>query len=132
MDEKRIPRNPAALRALLTGDEKNFVVAQMPGGIEAQEAMAQRDLVESQKLPKKGTIDSPNTKAKLEALGFVFGAEVDDLFISCQFPQGWSIKPTDHSMWSFVYDDQGVERMRIFYKGAFYDRRAHAHLNEDV
>ena len=122
---KPLPRNPAALRAYLDGDEKNFVVAQMPGGIEAQEKLAQEDLVLGQKLPKEGIL---NVRSELEALGFQFGADVDDLFVSCSFPPGWSIKPTDHALWSIVHDEQGHERIQVFYKGAFYDRRAFASI----
>jgi hypothetical protein len=118
-------KNFASLRAFLEGDEKNFAVAQIPGGIEAQEKMAQEDLVLGQKLPKQGIVDH---RKELEALGFQFGKDVDDLLISCSFPQGWTIKPTDHPLWSTVYDEQGAERISVFYKGAFYDRCAFASI----
>ncbi|SRR5260221_12836600 len=131
------PRNPAALGAALSGDWENALVASTPGGIEAQEALAQQDLIESQKLPKEGTIqptynhqDLPSNQVQLEALGFVFGEEVDDLFVSCQLPKGWTLQPTDHSMWSKVLDGKGRTRMMVFYKGAFYDRRAHANIEQ--
>lgn len=131
------PFNPAALGAAFRNDWENAAVASTPGGIEAQEAAAQRDLVESQKLPKEGTIQLSHTgphrtsdQKQLETLGFVFGFEVDDLFVSCQLPKGWTLKPTDHSMWSAVCDEKGRKRMAVFYKGAFYDRRAFARMEK--
>jgi hypothetical protein len=100
----------------------NFLIAATPGGIEAQEAQGQREFVANETLP----IDCP--KAELEALGFVFGAPVDDLFVSVQFPTGWEKIATDHSMWSDLVDEAGVTRGSIFYKAAFYDRRAFMRL----
>jgi hypothetical protein len=126
MKDKLNRNNPAARAAAMRGDWENAVIAATPGSIEKQEAEAQQGLVRSTKLPKEGT--EGTNRATLERLGFVFGKEIDDLFVACQLPQGWSIKPSDHSMWSFVYDDQGRKRMSIFYKGAFYDRRAFASM----
>lgn len=135
---------PAMLRAFVEGDMDNFMAAAIPGGIERQEAEAQQELRSASKLPKEGTIqgrygredvptngreDVPTNKAQLEAIGFVFGEEIDDLFIACQLPQGWSIELSDHSMWSHVVDERGRQRMPIFYKGAFYDRSAHTSVN---
>jgi hypothetical protein len=132
-DEKINLRNPAALSAALRGDWDNARIASTPGGIEAQEAAAQQDLIESQKLPKEGTTekghrDTETNQAQLERIGFVFGQEIDDLFVACQFPKGWTIEPTEHSMWSYVKDEQGRKRITVFYKGAFYDRRAHTNM----
>jgi hypothetical protein len=63
---------------------------------------------------------------KLEKKYFIICTEVDDLFVSWQIPRVFKIESIDHSMCSVVYDDQGHKRMNVFYKGAFYDRRAHA------
>jgi hypothetical protein len=120
---KKVNRTPAALGALVKGDLENFVVAATPGGIEQQEAEGQRSFVASQSLPK----DCP--RADLEALGFVFGADIDELFVSVNFPTGWSKKATDHSMWSELLDDKHRRRGGIFYKAAFYDRKASMHLD---
>lgn len=127
---------PAMLRAFVEGDMDNFMAAAIPGGIERQEAEAQQELRSASKLPKEGTIQGrygreavPTNKAALEAIGFVFGEEIDDLFVACQLPQGWSIELSDHSMWSHVVDDKGRQRMPIFYKGAFYDRSAFLSVN---
>lgn len=59
----------------------------------------------------------------------VFGGDYDDLFIQALLPAGWKKEATDHSMWSDLLDEQGRKRGGIFYKAAFYDRRADMHLN---
>lgn len=84
------------------------------------EAAGQRQFVTSAAMPKEGPWD------QLEALGFVRGEGVDgdDLFIGATLPAGWAKRSTDHSMWSMIVDQRGVERVEIFYKAAFYDRRA--------
>jgi len=91
--------------------------------IENQEKRGQTSFVASEMLP----IRCP--RVELEALGFVFGKEVDALFIECQFPPGWTKRPTDHSMWSELVDPAGNVRGSIFYKAAFYDRDAFMHLS---
>jgi hypothetical protein len=110
----------AALNALNAGDIENFIAAATPGGIEAQEAQGQRQLVQSSTLPK----DCP--RADLEAMGIVFGADADDLFVTVTLPAGWSKAATGHSMWSDLLDAKGRARAAIFYKAAFYDQRAFA------
>lgn len=121
---------PAALVALVSGLEnekdglENFRAAVTPGGIERQEAEGQRIFVASEVLP----IDCP--QSELEALGFKFGEPVDDLFVAVQFPDGWKKKATDHSMWSELIDPEGKVRASIFYKAAFYDRKAHMSLDK--
>lgn len=115
-DKPRI--SPAALGALIDGDLKNFAVAATPGGIEAQEAQGQKDLIEGDMLPKQCP------REQLEQLGFEFGEDVDDIFINCKFPKGWKKVATSHSMNSNLVDDKGRVRGNIFYKAAFYDRRA--------
>lgn len=114
---------PAAIKALANNDLENFITAATPGGIEQQEAQGQKTFVAQQSLP----IDGPRTE--LEALGFIFGEPIDDLFVSVKFPDGWTKKATDHSMHSDLLDEQGRKRGAIFYKAAFYDRRADMSLN---
>lgn len=123
MKEKPLRMTPAAIAAALTGDLSNAFAAMTPGGIEAQEAAGQRSFVTSTTLPK----DCP--RKELEALGVVFGKDADDLFVHAQLPAGWKKQATDRSMWSDLLDDQGRKRGGIFYKAAFYDRRADMHLN---
>lgn len=113
---------PAALKAASDGDMENFIVASTPGGIEAQEKRGQLEQARKQTLP----ILCP--REEFEALGFVFGRNVDELFVEATFPAGWKKAPTEHSMWSDIVDGKGRKRGSIFYKAAFYDRSAHAHL----
>lgn len=113
---------PAALNALARGDFENFIAAATPGGIEAQEAAGQRTFVANSTLPK----DCP--REALEKLGVVFGADQDDLFVNVTLPTGWTKKATDHSMWSDLIDAKGRKRGGLFYKAAFYDRKAHMDL----
>lgn len=114
---------PAALKAALSGDMKNFIAASTPGGIEAQEKNGQIEQSFAETLP----VDMGAQRQDFEKLGFVFGKS-DKLFIEAKFPKGWRKKPTEHSMWTEILDDQGRKRGMIFYKAAFYDQRAHAHL----
>ena len=113
---------PAALKALSDRTMDNFIAATTEGGIEAQEAAGQKTFVANQALPK----DCP--REDLENLGFVFGEDEDDIFITVQFPEGWEKKATEHSMHSDLLDSNGRIRGGIFYKAAFYDRRADMHL----
>lgn len=106
------------LSALADGDLKNALVAKTPGGIEAQEAQGQKDLIRSSYLPKECPRD------ELEALGFKFGEDHDDIFINVEMPKGWSKRATDSAYWTDLIDNEGVVRGAIFYKAAFYDRRA--------
>jgi hypothetical protein len=119
-----MPITPAALGALARGDLDNFMVAATPGGIERQQKAGQAALVNSTYMPKEM---SPN-REMFEALGFKFGESVDDLFLNADMPPGWKRAATDHSMHSDIIDEKGRRRVGVFYKAAFYDRRANAHL----
>lgn len=123
METKRVPRNTARefednpMFGLMLGLGLNG------GGIEAQEAQGQRDLVHSETLP---TEMSAEAKAALEALGVKFGGGVegDPQFQYAELPAGWKKAPTDHSMWSDLLNEKGEKVAAIFYKAAFYDRSA--------
>lgn len=125
---------PAALDALVKGDIENFVVASTPGGIEAQEAAGQRDLVARfNRLPTKflsHCLDTDMPKGWLEKVGFKVGDVVsgDDIWTAVTPPDGWTLRPTEHDMWSEVRDDKGRLRISVFYKAAFYDRNCHASI----
>lgn len=113
---KRDPIGTIALAAVLG-----------PGAaIERQEAEGQRELVQSETLPSEC---SKENQSALEAGGVVFGKHVggDTLFRYVTLPTGWKKVPTDHAMWSKLVDEKGRERAAIFYKGAFYDRKAALH-----
>ena len=94
--------------------------------IENQEKQGQKDACRTQALPIKGTLDKRET---WEAMGFVFGSQADDLFVSVTMPDGWELKPTSHSMWSDLLDDKGSKRASMFYKAAFYDMDAFINLS---
>lgn len=120
-------RNPAALAAFARGDLENAVLASTPGGIEAQEAAGQAALVASgAQLPKE---IHGATREQLEVIGFKFGADIDDLFVSVTLPPGWKLKATEHSMHNDLLDQTGAKRAGLFYKAAFYDRKADLHFS---
>lgn len=99
----------------------------LPGMIEASELRGQAELVGSALLPT----NMRGEREKFEKMGFVFGDVVKDdpLFINATLPSGWKKEHTDHSMWSKIVDDKWNERAKIFYKAAFYDRRADMSLS---
>lgn len=94
-------------------------------GIEEQEAQGQRQLVASSQLPAKNNgrenVLDFYKGCGIEVIGETKG---DKMFLDVRLPDGWAIKPTDHSMWSRLVDNNGAERASIFYKAAFYDREA--------
>lgn len=112
---------PAAIGALVKGEIGNALVASTPGGIEAQEAAGQQDVAGGEMVPR---IIRGATKKELTKLGFEFLGELDEIFHKAKLPKGWSIRPTSHSMHSDLIDSKGSVRAAIFYKAAFYDRRA--------
>ena len=117
--------NPAALSAFAKGDIENAKVASTPGGIEAQEKAGQQELVQSTLMPKEMRPD----RAAFEKVGFTFGDEADEIFLNATLPNGWTRAATDHSMHSDILDEKGRARIGVFYKAAFYDRRASAVMN---
>lgn len=92
--------------------------------IRRQEADGQRSFTTSDTLP---TDMSENDRRVLEQAGVVFGSQVsgDEMFTYVTLPTGWKKVATSHSMWSDLVDDKGRKRASMFYKAAFYDRRAH-------
>ncbi len=91
------------------------------GQVEKQEARGQKEFVASEQLPVEGS-DDPYVLA----LGIEFGepSSGDDLFREAKLPEGWTKRATEHSMWSEIVDETGEARASVFYKAAFYDRRA--------
>ncbi len=89
--------------------------------LDGMEAAGQRQLVASSLLP----VDGP--WGDLEALGFVRGEAVadDPLFVYATIPEGWRKEAIDnHPMGSRIVDERGIGRVTVFYKAAYYDRRA--------
>lgn len=100
----------------------------VPGAIEAQEAaggaaMAAGDCTV---IPVKGYSDE-----ELTVLGFTLGGPTpdDDLFREATLPPGWKREGTGHSMHTDIVDELGRKRIGIFYKAAWYDRKAHLSIN---
>lgn len=119
---RRMQEDPAEgslflAESLVTGSADSF--------IEGQERAGSRQLVNSDRLPSDHGDDAPWLE-----LGFTFGeADPDDpLFMPATLPEGWKRQATDHSMGSVIVDTLGRERVSIFYKAAFYDRKAHMNL----
>jgi hypothetical protein len=98
--------------------------------ITEQEAAGQSQLVNSEMLPTKAYPDD----AAYLAVGVTFGEPDprDPLFRPAVLPEGWKRQGTDHNMHSKVVDQYGRERISVFYKAAFYDRRADMRLDTPV
>jgi len=92
------------------------------GAIEAMEKRGQTELVNSDRLPT----DTGSSDEAFLALGFTFGDPdpSDPLFRPASLPPGWKRQASDHDIWSYLVDEFGRRRVAIFYKAAFYDRRA--------
>lgn len=120
--DQRVLHTPVAYAAAVRGDLDNTLVAQIPGGIERQEAKGQQDSNAQRTLPIKMDWGA------LEKLGFKRGEADDNLFLKVEFPLNWNKLGTNHSLWSYLIDDRGRIRGDLFYKAAFYDRAARGTL----
>lgn len=107
---------------------KSWVLGGNPNAILAQEATGQQSFVVSETLPTdmKGDAIAVLNAAGMKFLGVV---KDDPMFQYVELPAGWKKIATDHSMWSDLVDDKGRKRAGIFYKAAYYDRRAHLSVN---
>lgn len=97
------------------------------GYIENMEADGGRQLAASDLLPVQMTPADEKTWTKL---GFTFGAPVDGdpLFRQAILPTGWTKQAADDPRGSYLVDERGIRRVSIFYKAAFYDRKANMYL----
>ena len=122
------PRNTATQAGYMEVASQGFPGSKESGdAILAQEAAGQQSLINSDTLPRQ--MSSDDRKA-LEQAGVVFGDPIpgDDLFVYVTLPEGWSKSGTSHSLHSDLVDNKGRKRASIFYKAAFYDRRANLHV----
>lgn len=124
---------PVVVRMALLGTERARVLRldAMHAAIEASEQRGQTEFVESDVLPcQLEDATGMHNPERFEQLGFVLGDIVadDPLFRYATLPTGWRKQRTEHPMWSHIVDERGRVRVRVFYKAAFYDRRADAHL----
>lgn len=127
---------PTNTTAEVAGNPMVGLTTALPGGIEASEARGQAELVASTSLPTEFNCHGDKAaearcQEVLESWGFKFGEPFPDdlLFRSTELPAGWVKEGSDHAMWSYVKDGKGRERLSIFYKAAFYDRRAFMNLS---
>lgn len=110
--------------------ELNFAVA-ATDAVPVQERLGQLEVASSTQLPVKGLLGQ---RARWEAFGvkILDDTKTDDpLFCHVELPPGWQKVPRDHAYWTDLVDAEGTVRAEIFYKAAFYDRRAHVHLKDD-
>lgn len=116
MNDRIAPDNTSAYPAELK------LLAGIGNGIPEMERAGQQQLVASTVLP--AAMDGED--APFEALGFTFGEQVpgDPLFRQATLPEGWTREGTEHAMHSVIKDERGIARVGVFYKAAFYDRRA--------
>lgn len=136
MKDQKIRITPASIQALAKGDMLNFVAASVPGGIEAQEAAGQQNIINHVQLPiavgkmkfNLDNLDIEKSKAIWNKLGIKIIDEQDDLFFNVELPAGWKMQSCGGSYWTNLIDAKNRERVSIFYKAAFYDRSAHADI----
>ena len=107
---------------------RSVVVRSTSKAILSQEADGQQSFVKSETLPVKMQGDA-RAVLKIAGVKFLGVVEDDPVFQYVELPEGWKKVGTGHSMWSDLVDDKGRKRARIFYKAAFYDRRAHLGVN---
>lgn len=108
-----------------SNDEPILNLFAVMSGIEGQEKQGQNQLVRSSQLPSKMSLKN-DPKPFYEKLGIkvLNPSQGDELFLNVILPDGWKLKPTDHSMWNELIDHKRRVRATIFYKAAFYDRDA--------
>jgi hypothetical protein len=95
-------------------------------GIPLLERMAQREIAQGGVLFLDRAM-KPGIVAVLERLGFQFPPETGDLdpiLRPVVGPPGWTLRPKESAYWTDLLDPKGHVRGHIFYKGAYYDRRA--------
>lgn len=129
MSDPRTPRNTTRAMRKDSAESLLLLAEGMATGSPAsfigrQEAAGQREMVNSTVIP---TELIGCTEGDLVALGFELGpiVEGDPLFRQATLPEGWTREGSDHAMWSHIVDPDAYHRCAIFYKAAFYDRRAH-------
>lgn len=110
------------LAAFAAKNSTDLLAAITPGGIERQEAAGQKTFVRNTTLPKDCDREA------LTKCGVIFCTDADDLFVNVVLPDGWKKQATSHSMHSDLLDEKGRVRATIFYKAAFYDRRANMRM----
>jgi hypothetical protein len=98
---------------------------------ESQEAKGAIEFASSEdKLPRRvhtPSFSGVEGKTLYEELGIAVIKEADDpLFYTIKLPAEWTIMPTEHSMWTEVWDDKNRCRVNVFFKASLHDRKAYA------
>ena len=106
----------ASFIAAMKGDRTH--ASMTSDDIESSEAAGQKTMIDSTQIPKDGDWEL------LKSWGLVILGDADDLFYDAQLPEGWDLRPTGHSLNTDMIDNWGRKRAALFYKAAFYDRRA--------
>lgn len=114
-------------------DNMRTIATYMPDGIgiELQEKAGQAEVVRMSVLPRK--IHNPELQhldpvEVYARLGIKVTGDADDLFYNVELPEGWQKRAEDHAMWSHLADEKQRQRVVVFYKAAFYDRKAHSFI----
>ncbi len=95
--------------------------------IKSQELNGQLDVLSMKLIPR--SVGYPATQETIERMGIKITGTLNDLFFTCEFPEGWKIVPSDGPMWTYLIDKSGNQRASIFYKAAFYDTDAFIKVN---
>jgi len=128
IDGKKVVTNTSKM----IKEDPLMAIAFLKGGIDstpAQERNGQMELINSDTIPTKFN-GRENKDAELIKMGFKLGkvVESDPIFRYCELPTGWKKERGENPLWTYILDENGNQRMSVFYKAAFYDREAFFNL----
>lgn len=109
------------------------IVASPSRYITDMENAGQQQLLASDLLPvDAGRIGEQDGWEVLQQWGITRGEPTpgDELFVAATLPNGWTRQPAEDDRFSYIVDATGARRAEIFYKAAFYDRRAYLRIIE--
>ena len=78
---------------------------------------------------KRLPIDCRSSVSEATTVGFELGTNIDKLWRNAKYPSGWITKPSDHYLYTDIYDELNRKRGLIMYKGGLYDNDAYWRLN---
>jgi hypothetical protein len=112
----------------------NWLMGGNPRAIEDQELQGQRHLCSNRdimQLPVEANgIGDAHSEYKKMGIEVIKNSAGDNLFYDVKIPKGWTLEASDHAMWSYLKDETGKERAQVFYKAAFYDRKAFVNITK--
>jgi len=117
-----------------SGSADNLIHYMLGGTVEQQEEQGRNELIIADQLPKTNNDFDRSALEIYKKIGveIVEDNNNDDLFFSVKLPKGWSKKCTGHNLWTDLLDDKGRKRACIFYKAAFYDRKAFINFEKKI